>query len=156
VLKDGKIEKGHLGLAGEYSVASELCRMGIWAQVTLGNYKMVDLLVEGNRRTVTVQVKSKQRKYWPGVQGRAGRDHFIVLADFQGKSGAQPDFYVLNHSDWRRVVSKEKPRFPDLKVDDDWHVSHPDGYKGLNLTVELVRRCKDKWEKITRRADGRV
>jgi hypothetical protein len=151
-IEDDEIQKGHLGLAGEYAVASELCRLQVWAQVTLGNYKTVDLLVVGHRRTVTVQVKSKQGNAWPAVQGPPDLDHFIVLVDFKGKTGARPDFYVLNHSDWSRVVSKVKQRRPDLKIDEDGRISYPDGWKGLNLTVDLVRRCKDKWEKLTRRA----
>jgi hypothetical protein len=154
MLKKGEIEKEYLGLAGEYAVASELCRRGVWAQVTLAQHKSVDLLVEGGRRTVTVQVKSKQRGQWPRVQWSAGHDHFIVLVDFRDKVGAQPDFYVWNHSDWRRVVKAQMQSNRGLKAGKDWQVTHPDGWKGLNLNVDLVRRSKDKWAKIIQRANG--
>ena len=40
-----EIPKETLGLAGEYAVASELCKRGIYAQLTLGNRKSVDLLL---------------------------------------------------------------------------------------------------------------
>ena len=33
-------------MAGEYAVASELCRRGHYAQLTLGHHKKTDLLVE--------------------------------------------------------------------------------------------------------------
>ncbi len=36
-----------MGLTGEYAVASELCKRGYYAQLTLGNhYKKTDLIVE--------------------------------------------------------------------------------------------------------------
>ena len=40
-----KIDKSILGVAGEFAVASELCKRNIYAQLTLGNQKRVDLLV---------------------------------------------------------------------------------------------------------------
>jgi hypothetical protein len=39
------IPKNVLSLAAEFAVASELCRRGIYVQLTLGNLKRTDLLV---------------------------------------------------------------------------------------------------------------
>jgi hypothetical protein len=41
-----KLSKESVGLAGEYAVASELCRRGHYAQLTLGSHKKTDILVE--------------------------------------------------------------------------------------------------------------
>lgn len=38
------IDRTLLGVAGEFSVATELCRRNIYAQPTFGNQKRVDLL----------------------------------------------------------------------------------------------------------------
>jgi hypothetical protein len=46
VKKNGRAltEKSVLGVAGEFAVTSELCRRNIYAQLTLGNQKRIDLL----------------------------------------------------------------------------------------------------------------
>lgn len=41
-----KLSKELIGLAGEYAVASELCRLEVYAQLTLGSHKQTDILVE--------------------------------------------------------------------------------------------------------------
>ena len=40
-----KISKEFLGLAGEYAVASELCKRGLYAQLTLGHHKSTNLKI---------------------------------------------------------------------------------------------------------------
>lgn len=41
-----KLSKELLGLAGEYAVASELCKRGMYAQLTLGSHKHTDILIQ--------------------------------------------------------------------------------------------------------------
>jgi hypothetical protein len=53
------ISREAIGLAGEYAVAFELCRRGFYAQLTLGNHKKTDILVETSRRLFRVSVKAK-------------------------------------------------------------------------------------------------
>ena len=43
--QESKIDKTILGVAGEYYVAAELGRRNVYAQLTLGNQKRVDLLI---------------------------------------------------------------------------------------------------------------
>jgi len=38
------IDRSILGITGEFAVAAELCRRNIYAQLTLGNQKRIDLL----------------------------------------------------------------------------------------------------------------
>jgi len=56
----GKLSKEFLGLSGGYAVASELCRRGIYAQITLGHHKCTDVLVETDFKMLRIQVKAKQ------------------------------------------------------------------------------------------------
>ena len=56
------LSKETLGLAAEFAVASELCRRGIYAQLTLGNRKRTDLLVDVEYgRMLRIQVKSEAK-----------------------------------------------------------------------------------------------
>jgi hypothetical protein len=54
------IAKDTIGLAGEFAVASELCKRDMYIQLTLGNKKRTDLLVEVGDNFIKVEVKSKQ------------------------------------------------------------------------------------------------
>jgi hypothetical protein len=65
--RNEKLNKESVGLAGEYAVASELCRRGHYAQLTLGHHKKTDLVVEtesGESGAIfrRVSVKSKSGK----------------------------------------------------------------------------------------------
>lgn len=71
-----------LSLAGEYAVASQLCRHGVYAQLTLGTHKRTDLLVESELHFCRVQVKANQREEWPSIAGIYTPDDFLVLVDF--------------------------------------------------------------------------
>lgn len=69
-----KRSKESVGLAGEYAVASELCRREHYAQLTLGHHKKTDLLVEIKSNASggifrRVSVKSKSGNAWPKVTG---------------------------------------------------------------------------------------
>src|SRR6266849_3769864 len=106
-----KLSTELLCLVGEYAVASELCRRGVYSQLTLGNHKRTDILVEKNKALVCVQVKAKQGKQWPGVSGHL--DVILVLVDIKGKTNDQrPDFYILNFEDWKVVVAEAQIRLP--------------------------------------------
>ena len=44
-----------VGLAGEYAVASELCKRGFYAQLTLGNHKKQIFLLRAERKYLEFQ-----------------------------------------------------------------------------------------------------
>lgn len=64
-----KLLKELLGLAGEYAVASELCKRGMYAQLTLGSHKHTDILIETETRMLRISVKTKQSHEWPSISG---------------------------------------------------------------------------------------
>jgi hypothetical protein len=66
-----KLKKENLSMAGEYAVASEICRRNFYAQVTLGRLKRTDILVYNQEtgKELRVEVKTKQGREWPGIKG---------------------------------------------------------------------------------------
>jgi hypothetical protein len=145
-----------LNLAGEYAVASQLARLCHYAQLTFGNRKRTDILVDAANGTLfRVEVKAKQDREWLRVQAPRQGD-FIILVDFQRKAREEPpEFYVLDFHDWVALVEAYRQRRPQIQVDELYCVRHPDGWVGLNLTVEWVRQHRSAWSKLpgTRKAD---
>jgi hypothetical protein len=157
------IEKAILGVAGEFAVASELCRRGLYAQLTLGHRKRTDLLVETETgHMCRIEVKAKQGRDWPNCLGIAAEDSFLVFVDFAGKAETErPDFYVLISKEWRALAMLEMERYkakhPDRRAEitNDNIVVLPDEvnrygkpYKGVGVRPENVREHRDAWHKI--------
>lgn len=151
------ISKETLGLAGEYAVASELCKRGIYAQLTLGNRKRTDLLIETETSMLRIQVKSKQGKEWPGVKGVFGKDIILVLVDFEKKTfDSRPDFYVLTPDDWKDIIDAKCIKTGHVKNGNVSISEHnvptgKDGYVGIGIKSSDVNQYKDKWHKVERR-----
>jgi hypothetical protein len=145
-----RLPRDLLGLAAEYLVASELCRRGLYAQLTLGHHKRADLLVESASGIARIQVKAKQGREWPAVKGISQERDFLVLADFQSKELSEtPDIYVLSADDWRQIIEQVRQRHPQAKIGSDLvRVEFPDGWTGVNLKVRDVERWKSAWEKV--------
>jgi len=161
-----KLDKEYLALAGEYAVASELCRRGIYVQLTLGNRKRTDLLIQTEKGMLSVQVKSKQKKYWVLVKGVYGSDIALVFVDYQNKElERKPDFYVLTSKDWssfvRRGWIKDEVSEGRFKLDD---VNCPvrvreDGstaWKGIDIEASELAKYKDGWDKIEARTTSKT
>ncbi len=148
------IPKHTLGLAGEYAVATELCRRGVYAQLTLGNWKRTDLLVESHRRLLRVQVKAKQGRDWPGIRGIHGDDIVLVFVDYQHKSLMdRPDFYILNADDWKRAVKKEMidaglVQRGEVSLDDEYVPTWKNGFVGWSVPASNLIPFKEAWERF--------
>ena len=153
-----KMEKETIGLAGEYAVASELCKRGFYAQLTLGHHKKTDLLVEGGQKLFRVSVKSKQGYEWPNVRGIWEEGDLIVLVDFKDKKlNDRPDYYVLAVDDWKKVTKKlMRKKGQGAKIDetntlywDPWK-GYPKGWRGCPISVAEAREYKDCWPKASK------
>lgn len=143
-----------IGLAGEYSVAAELCRRGVYCQLTLGNRKKTDLLVEAKDHLFRVSVKAKQKQTWPRVRGIWQPDDLLVFVDYKNKEDATPpDFYVLDVAAWKKVITKIKKRINDPRavLDKENTLVWPptegkkDGWVGCQVSVKDVAQFKDAW-----------
>jgi len=144
-----KLSKELLGLSGEYAVASELCRRGLYAQLTLGHHKQTDILIESEEQMVRIQVKAKQNSEWPAVSGLYRQEDILVLVDYQNKEDERPDFYILNLNDWKALIEEEKDRIQGVHIDKStWTITYPDGWKGLNIIQAKVNNCRESWDKI--------
>ena len=83
-----KTTRYNTNLAGEFWVLSALNRLGIEAQLTLGNKKSVDILVIHNSAIYTIDVKALADRYdWPADNIRIldNPNHVYVLLTFDGK-----------------------------------------------------------------------
>src|ERR1700730_15096454 len=113
------MESKNLNLAGEFAVATELCRRDIYAQLTLGNQKSVDLLAMSCERVLLpIEVKSKQIDEWANQRGIPPGAGFLIFVDFAGKKETdRPYFFVLSADDWRalaaKIIEDEKKKHPE-------------------------------------------
>ena len=156
------IDRITLSLAGEYAVASELCRRGVNAHVVMGHAKRSDVLAysEGGK-AVILEVKTKQGGSWPNCRGTSS-GRFLVLVDVAGKSEKQrPDFYVLTFQDWKNLVNlccKEGVEEGSIEIDQRdrmyvpvWVKQKKAGklYTGMGISPhQLSDDHKDAWLKI--------
>ena len=156
------IDRHTLSLAAEYAVASELCRRGIYTQLTLGNLKRTDLLAlteTGN--VVRVEVKAKQGNTWPGCKGIYGKHSVIVFVDLQNKTVSERlDFYVLNSNEWRNLLLKKKRYYEkthpnktmsikkNVPIYNDEETKSGKPFTGTSINNNDISSFKDSWDKI--------
>jgi len=149
-----KIEKDIIGLAAEFAVASELCKRNIYAQLTLGMRKRIDILVETEKSMLRIQVKGKQGKEWPSCKGIWGKDIVLVFVDFEKKKeNERPDFYILTVEDWKKLLEKElklsgKVENGEVIIDKKNIPTWKDGYSGMVIEPEMIKEFKERWDKI--------
>jgi hypothetical protein len=146
------IPRETLGLAGEFAVASELCKRGIYAQLTLGNRKRTDLLVDNGTALLRVEVKSKQGKEWPGVKGINSEDSMIVFVDFFQKAVEErPNFFILTFKDWKAFARKkvrESPVGTVVLTKDFTHIWNNGNYTGVGVTPPQIAKHSEAWTKF--------
>ena len=158
-LRSVEVPKEFLGLAGEYAVASELCKRGIYAQPTLGRHKATDLLAETEVGMLRIQVKTKFGKVWPNCKGVSGQNIALFFVDFENKADSErPDFYILTPKDWKDLVTETLRR--DISrgaaVIDDTNTpvwvkqttKSGRSYKGMSVKVSQISAYKERWDKV--------
>jgi hypothetical protein len=165
VIEDDRalIDKSILGIAGEFAVATELCRLSIYAQLTLGNQKRVDLLtVSREGKFLRIEVKAKQTPTWSSIKGVSAADAFLVFVDFAGKKQIErPDFFVLSAADWRVLatdhIEQYRVRHPDRNpyLDEENCPVFPEElnqrgkpFRGCTVKVAAIESHREKWHKI--------
>jgi len=159
------ISKNILSLAGEYAVASELCKRGLYAQLTLGNYKSTDIVIfnENHEKYVRIEVKSQQSGTWSNVKGIKGNNIILICVDFSGKTEIErPDFYIFNDNDWIEFITSKYSKelnFDDnekrkLVIDDNYvpcWINQKSGksfFKGADFKPKEIAQYREAWEKI--------
>ncbi len=161
-----KIDPGILSLAGEFAVASELCRRNMYTQLTLGNLKQTDLLMlSGVDKFSKIEVKTKQGGDWGNIKGLPSGGGFLVLVDIAKRDDTdRPDFFILSPEDWcdlaKRKIEKYKQTHPGHTpyLDDNNCPVFPEQigkktdkpFRGLTIKVHEVASHKEAWDKIIR------
>ena len=156
------ISKGILGVAGEYAVASELCRHNILAQPTFGNQKRLDLLAyEPDGRVLRIEVKSKQGPCWPNCRGIAGPHHYLVFVDFEKSAPTNVQTFMfcppttgttlpLPRSPAIGASTESRPEVTTeglLRLLDEVNAQGKP-YEGCGVGLTDVRVHKEAWQKI--------
>jgi hypothetical protein len=99
-------------LASEFYVMSVLCRLGLEANLTLGNKKAVDIVVvrtAGDAVTVDVKAVVGKTDWLAGSSAvpEPRKRHFVVLLSYEGRFADLthvPRAWVLPHSEYLRLV----------------------------------------------------
>jgi len=109
------LKKDFLGILGEYLVTTELISRNLYAQVTFGNMKKMDLLVNfqdenQNEFFKIIEVKTKQdgKSFWFHGIPVIDKNRLVIFVDFKGKLfDERPNFYILNTDDVRKNIVKQ-------------------------------------------------
>jgi hypothetical protein len=147
------MKKELLSLAGEHRVASELCKLGVFATITPGNRKQTDIYAinDDTSRHCRIEVKTTQaRGFLTGINQRKNKGNgpdFWVLVLF--KDGIERFFVLSNHE----IEKLQK------KVNDKWLEGYRNRHDGKEydirtgvdslpiLAIENAS-CENRWDKI--------
>ena len=158
-----KLPRELVGLSAEYAVACTLCRRNIYAQLTLGNRKRTDILIETDKGMARIQVKGKTGPNWPHCKGIFRENDFLVFVDFENKSVDEiSDFYILDVDDWIKLLEKEIRSTSYIEegyvtIDEENVPIWKGGtgiIKGHNITPKMIVEHKGRWDKIKKTVGG--
>ena len=154
-----KIPTDLLSLAGEYRVCSELIKRGVFATITYGNRKSVDLYALGDRKqpALKIEVKTNQTSKGDFVTGITQKGlfdspdapDFWVLFQIRPKEDGEfkERFFVLTHKEICKIQAAVNQVYSDGYVKRKGR--QPDLSKGVdNVTVADVEKHEDEWDKI--------
>jgi len=142
-----------------------LCKRGLYAQLTLGNYKNTDIVIfdENHEKYVKVEVKSQQSGVWSVIKGIKGNNIILICVDFSGKTEIEkPDFYIFTDNDWIEFVKSKYSKelcLDDgekrkLIIDDNYvpcWINQKSGksfFKGIDFKANEIVQYKEAWEKV--------
>lgn len=158
-----KIPPYLLNLAGEYRICSELNKRGIFATVTYGNRKGVDVyaISESHERALKIEVKTSQRgnfvtsisqKYL--ADDLHAPDFWILFQIRPGNDATFAErFFVLSHQEICQAQAARNEAYAAKYF--ARHGKQPDFSTGVdNVTVADVERFEDQWSKILQKFDG--
>ncbi len=155
-----KIELYLLNLAGEYRVCSELNKRGVFATITYGNRKGVDIyaISDAKNRALKIEVKTSQHgRFVTGISQKCLEDSphapdFWVLCDIKaGDTDAFTErFFILSHRTICRIQKARNQKYADKYTAK--HGKAPDLAGGVdNVMIADVEKFEDKWSSIVKR-----
>jgi hypothetical protein len=114
----------HLELAAKFHVLSVLHRLGVEANLVLGQSDNVDIAVLGRAgMAITIDVKTLENtREWRVDQFSARKHHYVVVIVFARQNDSlvpQPQAYVVASEALRKLVSRRKLSAVSLDVLND-------------------------------------
>ena len=159
-----KIPSYLLSLAGEYRICSELNKRGVFATVTYGHHKGVDVYAIGERKQIALRIEVKTgqgSRFVTGItqkrleRGASAPDFWVLFQLRPNQGGTFTErFFVLTHREICRVQRKRNTEY--AKRYQAKHGRQPDFSKGVdNVTVPDVEEYEDQWSQIEESLQGR-
>jgi len=152
---NNRIPSHLLSLAGEHRVASELCKLGVFASVTPGNRKQTDIYAinDSTKRFVRIEVKASQtRRFVTGIGQKKTRKSYSppdcwVLVFFDHE---RERFFVLESSEIEKLQDERNKKWLEgFQLRNPGAVFNPrDGVDGLSLEDVEQQNCEGSWKKI--------
>jgi hypothetical protein len=171
-----KIPAYLLNLAGEYRVCSELNKRGVFATVTYGTRKGVDVYAISDRkaRALKIEVKTSQKGNFvtslsqkcgdddPNTEGFWDRrvadeqspDYWVLFQIQAGNDETFKErFFVLTH---KEICAAQATRNKAYAVKySARHGKQPDFSSGIdNVVIADVEQHENQWQKIVKALDG--
>ena len=152
-----KIPTYLLNLAGEYRVCSELNKRGVFATVTYGNHKGVDVYAISDQGDLAVRIEvktSQQGNFVTKLTQKGSADDrrtpdFWVLCQIKAGdySSFRERFFILTHKEISRIQAKRNKIYGAKYL--ARHGSEFDFSKGIdNVKLADVEAFEDGWDKI--------
>lgn len=138
-------EKARLSIAGEYGVASELCKRGYDASLTFGNAKAVDIIITDLNNC----------NLYKTIEVKTTRSNRFVTGFFQ-KYGDQntkhPDYWVLVHIDKDNIshyyiLTHQEMGLVQMQRN-GMTAWGPIANGCDNVLLSHIQQYEDQWEKI--------
>ncbi len=105
------MERNNTHLAGEYFVAAELYRRGFSVGMTIGNAKAIDLFVNKDNETLSIQVKAIRNKKsigWPIMKDKVFDNILYIFVNLNDQDN--PDYYIATAQEAREKVKQYATR----------------------------------------------
>jgi len=105
------MERNNTHLAGEYFVAAELYRRGFSVGMTIGNAKAIDLFVNKDNETLSIQVKAIRNKKsigWPIMKDKVFDNILYIFVNLNDQDN--PDYYIATAQEAREKVKQYTTR----------------------------------------------
>lgn len=147
------LDKDFLNLAGEYRVCAELLKRALFATITYGNKKGVDIFAIGEKRKVAVvEVKaSNSNRFVTGLfqkypDPKATCPDFWVFYSLKETTGGfEERFFVLTHKELAEAQSTRNSKGKKHTYEEA--AAH--AAKGVdNVLINDIEQYENQWSKI--------
>lgn len=162
-----KIPKYLLNLAGEYRICSELNKRGVFATITYGNRKGVDVYAISDRkeRALKIEVKTAQQgKFVTSITQKGldknrpdSPDFWVLFQILPGQNATfEERFFILTHEEICGVQKRRNNEWQNQyfkRHGKRFHIKS----KGVDqVKVKDVEPFEDQWAKIIKRFGYRI